>query len=73
MSDGIERELGALEARLGSVERELRELSADVKAIRDTLAQAKGGWRTLVIVAGLSGALSALTIKGATVLGLLPK
>ncbi|MGH6954164.1 MAG: hypothetical protein ACREGL_08285 [Alphaproteobacteria bacterium] len=73
MSDGIERELGALEARLGSVERELRELSADVKTIRDTLAQAKGGWRTLVIVAGLSGALSALTIKGATVLGLLPK
>lgn len=50
----MERELGALQARMETVEQELQALRSDVREIRDALVQVRGGWTTLSIVIGLS-------------------
>lgn len=74
MSDDTERTLGRLlssmeqfQARLSDhvAEDNLRMARIDVKleAINETLAQAKGGWKTLVMVAGVAGTLGAIGSK----------
>lgn len=62
----IAREVGALEARMETVEQEVHAMRKDVREIRDALVTARGGWRTLVVVIGLS------TTLGATIAKLLP-
>lgn len=63
MESNVERELGALLVRVSALEEDIRELTTDVRAVRDTLMQAKGGWRLMMIVAGLSGTVGALITK----------
>lgn len=41
-------------------------MSADVKAIRDVVTQVRGGWRVLVGVGALAGAIGAAIMKFAT-------
>ena len=53
------RELGEHSARLRSLETAVSEMRDDVKAIRSTLDQAKGGWRTLLMICGAAGAVGA--------------
>ena len=43
----IERDVGALEARMETVEHEIHAMRRDVREIRDALVTARGGWRTL--------------------------
>jgi hypothetical protein len=38
-------------------------MSADLKAVRSALDAAGGGWRVLVAVGGLSGAVTAVVVK----------
>ena len=59
----IEREVGALEARMETVEQEVQAMRKDVREIRDALVTARGGWRTLVVVIGLSTTLGAAIAK----------
>ena len=56
------RELGEHNARLNALENGMTEMRGDVKEILSTLNQAKGGWRTLMMVGGVSG-----TVGGALV------
>ena len=42
-------------------------------AINDTLAQAKGGWKTLLLIAGVAGTLGAIGSKLIGFLGSLPR
>lgn len=51
---GLERDVGALEARMEMVEREVLAMRRDVREIRDALVTARGGWRTLTLVIGFS-------------------
>ena len=56
----IDRELGELSARMTVLEREMKELRADIKWMRDTVQQTKGGWRTiafLISAGGFTGAV----------------
>ena len=56
----IDRELRELSARMTVLEREMKELRADIKWMRDTVQQTKGGWRTiafLISAGGLTGAI----------------
>jgi hypothetical protein len=50
----IERNVGALEARMETVEQEVLAMRRDVREIRDALVTARGGWRTLTVVIGFS-------------------
>lgn len=51
----IQRDLGRFETRLDALEADMRELKGDVKAIRTTIDEAKGGWRMLLAVGGAAG------------------
>lgn len=53
----VQRDIGALEARMDNVERELRECRADVRKILEHVSAAKGSWRALVVVGGVLTAL----------------
>ena len=58
-----ERELGEHEARIGGLEGDMKELRSDVKQILAEMHKAKGGWRTLMLVGGMAGAVGALVGK----------
>ena len=59
----LEREVGALQARMEKVEMEIHAMSSDVREIRDALVTARGGWKMLTLVIGLSVSLGALIGK----------
>ncbi len=56
----LEREVGALDARMEAVEQELRSIRSDVRQIRDALVGLKGGWMTLSIAVSASTTLGAV-------------
>ena len=63
MSAEIHQALGQHGAEIEALQRDMADLKNDVKFIRETLAQAKGGWRTLMLVAGVAGSVGALIGK----------
>ena len=76
MSNDLQRlaqEVGEIKGRLGAVEDATREQGQDIKTILRTLNQARGGWKTLLLVAGISSVLGALSAKIATFMGALPR
>lgn len=64
MTDPREGErLAALEVHYKHMKEDVAALKGDVKAILSTLAEAKGGWKTLLMVGGAAGAMGALIGK----------
>ncbi len=59
----IEREVGNLEARMATVENEIRALRQDVREIRDALVGVKGGWSMLMLAITLATACGAFAGK----------
>ncbi len=59
----VEREIGALQARMETVEIELQGLRGDVREIRDALVTARGSWKAICLVVGLSISLGAAAGK----------
>jgi hypothetical protein len=64
----LERDVGALEARMQTVEHEIHAMRDDVREIRDALVTARGGWKTLTLVIGLSISLGAALSRALPVL-----
>lgn len=64
-----DRIIGEHGARLDSVEGDIGEIKGDVKSILAQLNQAKGGWKTLMLVAGIAGAMGAFATKLAAIFG----
>lgn len=73
MTEGMQRDIGRLEARADNVEADLKEVKADVKAILEVVNNAKGGVRTLIIVGTISGAVGAFLGKLFPFLNLMPR
>ena len=69
----LAQEVGELKGRLGAVEEITRDQHKDIKTILRTLNQARGGWKTLLLIAGLSAAFGALGAKIVTFMGVLPR
>lgn len=63
MSEIDPREFGRLEAEVKALTKCVEEMSADLKAVRSALDAAGGGWRVLVAVGALSGAITAALVK----------
>jgi hypothetical protein len=59
----VEREIGALQARMETVEAEVHAMGGDVREIRDALVTARGGWKMLTVVIGLSVSLGVTLSK----------
>ena len=63
MTDGVQRDLGALNARVTNVEGWMKSMAEDVKAMRTTLDQAKGGWKLALGIAAGSATIGAMVAK----------
>jgi len=63
MSEIDPREFGRLEAEVKALTKSLETVAADMKAVRSTLDAAGGGWRVLIAVGTISGAISAMAVK----------
>jgi hypothetical protein len=59
MADFTDRELGQMETRIAILEQELHEVRRDTREILTTLSEAKGSWKTMMMLAGFSAAMGA--------------
>jgi chromosome condensin MukBEF ATPase and DNA-binding subunit MukB len=59
----LDRDVGALQARMENVEAELQAIRSDVREIRDALVTARGGWRTLTLIMAISAGAGAAAAK----------
>jgi hypothetical protein len=57
------RDFGRLEAEVLSLQKQVTAMAEDMRAVRTVLDQAKGSWRVIVAVAGLTSAITVLAIK----------
>lgn len=73
MMSEYERELGEMNAKIAMLEVTVSEMRSDLRTVRDTLTEAKGSWRTLVAVAGMSAAVGAFVVKLFPFLQTLPR
>ena len=69
----VERELGEMSSRLRTLEREMAETRSCLKEIHELALQAKGGWKTVMLLAGVAGLVGAIATKAALALGFLPR
>jgi hypothetical protein len=63
MAETTDKEIGRLEGRMSSVERDLSTMKTDLRCILKTLNEARGGWKTLLLAAGVAGTIGALASK----------
>ena len=57
------RDFGKLEAEVASLCKQVAAMAEDLRAVRSTLDAAQGGWRVMVAVASISGAMAAAAVK----------
>lgn len=69
----LAQEVGELRGELSAVKETTREQGDDIKAILKTLNEARGGWKALLLIAGISTACGALGAKIVTFMGVLPR
>lgn len=80
MSEEIHRDLGKHDAQIEALNSQVNRMYVDMQqmmgqltTIQQTLSEAKGGWKTLMWVGGLSAALGGIVVKVMTWLQILPK
>jgi prefoldin subunit 5 len=80
MSEEIHRDLGkhdaqieALNSQVNRMYHDMQQMMGQLTTIQQTLSEAKGGWKTLMWVGGLSAALGGIVVKVMTWLQILPK
>ena len=55
-----ERELGALDARMTAMEKDMKGMRCDVREIRDALLTVRGGKKALLFIVGVSATVGGL-------------
>ena len=68
-----EIDIAILKTEVEYLKNHINEIRTDTREIKETLHQAKGGWKTLMIVAGISSTIGAFVTKFVPFLGLFPK
>ena len=63
MAETTDKDIGRLEGRLSSGERALSIMKTDLRCILKTLNEARRGWKTLLLAAGVAGTIGALASK----------
>lgn len=54
-----QREYGQLEAHVAQLRDDVRALQATVNDMADMMQQARGGWKAIALIGGISGAVGA--------------
>lgn len=80
MSEEIQRDLGKHDAQIEALQDQVNRLHEDMKKVMDqlssiqqTLSEAKGGWRTLMWISGLSATIGGAVVKLVTWLQMAPR
>jgi len=80
MSAEVQRDLGKHDAQIEALEKDITEMRKDLRKVYDkldeintTLATAKGGWKTMMWVAGGSAAVGGFVMKALPVFNWTPK
>ena len=73
MSEAPAVQIAVLKTEVDYLKKNIEDMRTDLKEIKDTLSQAKGGWKTLMMVAGFSSALGGLLVKSLPWLTGLPR
>ena len=68
-----QRTIGRLEAKIETLEKQQAAIMTELKQISGTLAEAKGGWKTLIAVGAIAGSAGAIIGKFAPFFGFLPR
>ena len=70
MQEEVHRDLGrhdaqieALQAQVTGLHQDMKAMIAKLQQINQTLSEARGGWRTLVVVGAAASAISAMLVK----------
>lgn len=70
MTAEFQRDLGKHDAQIEALERDMQEMKADLRRvfekldqINNTLSEAKGGWKTMMWIAGASAAAGGMIVK----------
>lgn len=63
MSDELHRDIGRHDEAIETLKSEVSAMRSDLAEIKAMMAQAKGGWRTLMAVAGVAGTMGAGIMK----------
>lgn len=59
----LQREVGRHDAQIENLQMDMKQVKEDVHEIKLMLAEAKGGWRTLMAVGGLAAVIGASASK----------
>jgi len=59
----IHRDLGRHDAEIETLQKEIAELRQEIKQISKILNEARGGWRTMMLLGGAAGAVGAAITK----------
>ena len=63
METSYERELGEVQIRLAHLESSMKDAITKLDAIQGDMDTAKGGWRAIMLISGISATLGALLSK----------
>lgn len=80
----IQRDLGKHDAQIEALERDVKrmreemhemrtEFTKELRQINSTLSEARGGWKTLMLVGGVSATVGAASYKIASLFNWFPK
>jgi hypothetical protein len=59
----IHRDIGRHDAEIETLQKEIAELRQEIKQISKILNEARGGWRTMMLLGGAAGAVGAAFAK----------
>jgi len=69
MNDGLHRDIGRHDAQIDNLQRQMEQVLEELHQIKETLSEAKGGWRMLMLVGGASATMGAGLVKALAFLG----
>lgn len=68
-----EIDIAVLKTEVAFLKDHIAEIRSDTREIKETLTQAKGGWKTLMLVAGVASTIGALLAKFIPFLSIFPR
>lgn len=61
--DMMHRDIGRHDAEIEALQREISELRREVREISRMLSEARGGWRSLMLIGGIASTIGAAITK----------